>query len=698
MHNIIKHCTIVLVLISLVLASHGRRTQIGGIRFYSSAEVRESRSSRRAAGAFAPRPPVVGAGRGGSPVVRKSGSDAVRWGPPRVTIAGGTASSGSRWAERQEPINRITVTRWALPSMLHLAADLAAAGPLPRAAARFLLESPVGAGGPQPAPRSQASMSVTDLSSSSEYDVIVVGSGIGGLSAGALAGRYGNRVLVCEAHSIPGGAAHSFERSGYTFDSGPSLWSGLATPSSNPLRQVLDAIGESLEWKQYDKWVMYTEKGEFMATVGDPQAWQLTMARMGNGDATVAQWQRLLEFIEPLQRAVLAVPPLALRADLGAVLTVWPYLGAMADPRIGLRAYLLEGPWSAVLQAADVTDPFLLNWFDFLAFAFSGLPSNGTVAAAMIYMLAELNLPGAKMDYPVGGSGALVDALVRGVHRYNGEVRLNTAVTELLVEEGRCVGVRLKNGEVVRARVAVISNAPIWQTSALLPSTVRAKVREKLLPAGVRSGRPLDEETPTTPSFVHLHLGIRAEGLSDDALRSIHHISVPNWEQLTAPQSAAFISIPSLIDPSLAPAGHHVIHAYVPATEPYELWAGLDRASVEYKELKRKRAAPLYAAIEKFIPDVRERTEVELIGSPLTHERFLRRFRGTYGPELPAGERNFPGAKTQIDGLLMCGDSTWPGIGVPAVAGSGIAAVHAFVDVDSQKELLDDLRSKGVLT
>ena len=60
------------------------------------------------------------------------------------------------------------------------------------------------------------------------------------------------------------------------------------------------------------------------------------MARLGDGERTVGQWDRLLEFIEPLQRAVLAVPPIALRADVGAVLTAGPYMGAMADPRIGL--------------------------------------------------------------------------------------------------------------------------------------------------------------------------------------------------------------------------------------------------------------------------------------------------------------------------------------------------------------------------
>ena len=124
--------------------------------------------------------------------------------------------------------------------------------------------------------------------------------------------------------------------------------------------------------------------------------------------------------------------------------------------------------------------------------------------------------------------------------------------------------------------------------------------------AATGRGAPLDASTPPTPSFIHLHLGIRADGLSEQALSSIHHIVVPEWSKLTQPQSAAFVSMPSLIDPSLAPAGRHVIHAYLPATEPYELWEGLDRKSEEYKAFKRERASCLFTAIEQFIPDIRE--------------------------------------------------------------------------------------------
>ena len=88
----------------------------------------------------------------------------------------------------------------------------------------------------------------------SNTEVVVIGSGIGGLSCAALLARYGIDVTVVESHSIAGGAAHAFERNGYKFESGLSLYSGLSyTPSPNPLRQVLDAIGEDLPCVNYNK-------------------------------------------------------------------------------------------------------------------------------------------------------------------------------------------------------------------------------------------------------------------------------------------------------------------------------------------------------------------------------------------------------------------------------------------------------------
>lgn len=65
-------------------------------------------------------------------------------------------------------------------------------------------------------------------------------------------------------------------------------------------------------------------------------------------------------------------------------------------------------------------------------------------------------------------------------------------------------------------------------------------------------------------------------GLPDDL--ELHHIIVNDWSHgVDSEQNVVLISIPSIMDPSLAPAGKHTLHAYLPATEPYHLWEGLDR-------------------------------------------------------------------------------------------------------------------------
>ncbi len=71
----------------------------------------------------------------------------------------------------------------------------------------------------------------------------------------------------------------------------------------------------------------------------------------------------------------------------------------------------------------------------------------------------------------------------------------------------------------------------------------------------------------------------------------IHHIVVNDWSQgVDAPQNVVLISVPSVLEPSLAPAGKHVLHAYTPGSEPYSLWKDLDRQSAAYRQLKAERS------------------------------------------------------------------------------------------------------------
>jgi phytoene dehydrogenase-like protein len=384
-----------------------------------------------------------------------------------------------------------------------------------------------------------------------------------------------------------------------------------------------------------------------------------------------------------------ATPSMVLRSDAAVALPLLSQLPALlgAAP----HARYLNGPFSELLDDAGVTDRFVRAWADYLAFALSGLDARGTLGAACAYTLGDLYPEGAVLDYPVGGSGAVIDALVRGVTKHGGTVRLGARVDEILLDgEGRAVGVRLKCGEAVRARRAVVSNADAWATAALLPSSARPAARSG-------AGGALNAGMDATPSFMHLHLGIRADGLP--AGLGIHYsVVLGPFDDIERERSMVIISIPTLLDPSMAPDGRHVVHAYYAANEPYELWAGLERNSDEYARLKEERARPLWEALETIIPDIRERVEVEMVASPLTHERFLSRTRGTYGPPLFASDGStIPYAKTPIDGLLHCGDSTFPGIGVPSAAASGMNAANTLVSPWKQLELMRELDDMGCL-
>ncbi|KAE9609510.1 hypothetical protein Lal_00006554 [Lupinus albus] len=535
--------------------------------------------------------------------------------------------------------------------------------------------------------RNSSNLNSNKVELSSEADIVVIGSGIGGLCCASLLARYEQDVLVLESHDLPGGAAHSFHINNYKFDSGPSLFSGLQSrgPQANPLSQVLDALGESLPCATYDSWMVYVPEGDFLSRIG-PTEFCKDLATYAGPNA-VQEWKKLLDAVLPLSTAAMALPPLSIRGDLGVLSTAAARYApsllksfVQMGPQGALGATKLLRPFSEILDGLQLKDPFIRNWIDLLSFLLAGVKSNAILSAEMVYMFAEWYKPGCNLEYPIHGSAAIVDALVRGLEKFGGRISLQSHVENIVVENDRAIGVKLRGGQFIRARKAVVSNASMWDTLKLLPKEVVPKSYSDRI-----------STTPQCESFMHLHLGFDAEGIPNDL--GIHHIVVNDWKRgVDADQNVVLISVPSVLSPNLAPPGKHVLHAYLPGTEPFELWKGLDRRSAEYRNLKVERSEVMWRAVERALGPgfKREKCEVKLVGSPLTHERFLRRKRGTYGPAVEAGTNNtFPGHSTPIPQLYCCGDSTFPGIGVPAVAASGAIVANSLVSVSQHSQLLD---------
>jgi len=316
------------------------------------------------------------------------------------------------------------------------------------------------------------------------------------------------------------------------------------------------------------------------------------------------------------------------------------------------------------------------------------MPAEGTLSAVMAYMMDDFYKPNAVMDFPKGGSGAIIAALERGVLKNGGKVIRRATVEEILIEGNDAVGVRVKkdgSGDAYNVKAdAVVTNTDLWTTMKLIPEGKNDAFDEER--------RKLSETVPLCKSFVHIHLGIDGKDLPKDI--PAQWTIANTWDEpIDSPGNVIVVSMPSLLDPSMAPDGKHVIHAYTAGNEPYEFYEKFRDGNnkEEYELFKEKRAACLWEAIEKEIPDVKERVHVSLVGTPLTHERFNRRHRGTYGPALSAGNP-FPGQTTPIKNLFRCGDSTNPGIGVPAVAASGAMAANAIIELKDHWKLLNKIR------
>jgi prolycopene isomerase len=266
------------------------------------------------------------------------------------------------------------------------------------------------------------------------------------------------------------------------------------------------------------------------------------------------------------------------------------------------------------------------------------------------------------INYPQGGVGQIALKLVEGLEKAGGEIQYKARVAEIILDAGRAIGVRLTNGKEYYAK-KIVSNATRWDTF------------EKLLPPESLPGseKNWQKRYQKSPSFLSLHLGVKADVLPSGS--ECHHILLEDWQNMEAEQGTIFVSIPTLLDPSLAPPDHHIIHTFTPSW--IDQWQKL--SPQEYQQKKEAAAHRLIERLKKLFPKLDTGLDYIEIGTARTHRRFLNRIDGSYGP-IPRrkllGLLGMPFNRTAIPNLYCVGDSTFPGQGLNAVAFSGFACSH----------------------
>jgi prolycopene isomerase len=325
---------------------------------------------------------------------------------------------------------------------------------------------------------------------------------------------------------------------------------------------------------------------------------------------------------------------------------------------LGLVKYLPQNVGD--LARRYIQDPELLKFIDMECYCWSVVPADLTpmINAGMVF--SDRHYGG--INYPKGGVGQIAQKLVEGLEKAGSQIQYRARVTEIIREKGRAIAVRLASGQIYRAK-RIVSNATRWDTF------------EKLL---LKSDMPRAEQKwqqryQKSPSFFSLHLGVKADVLPPGT--ECHHILLEDWNRMEDAEGTIFLSIPTLLDPDLAPPGHHILHTFTPSW--IDDWQGL--SAREYEQKKEEVASQIVNRLENLFPGLSAALDYQEAGTPRTHRRFLGRDDGTYGP-IPTrkllGLLGMPFNRTAVPGLYCVGDSTFPGQGLNAVAFSGFACAH----------------------
>lgn len=479
------------------------------------------------------------------------------------------------------------------------------------------------------------------------YDVIIIGSGISGLTCAFLLAQNGRRVLVLEQHYTAGGCTHCFERDGYEWDVGLH-YVGDMHPSSLS-RRVMDLItGGELHWTKmdqyYDRAIINGESYEFcsgrkafMDTLAArfPDQVQLLRSYLHQTEKTAqfAQFQSVIKILPPSLAQTLRwfsnwlSPSFSRQSVAEAMTTMIP------DPR--LRAVL-------TMQWGDYGSP----------------PKEASFQAHAL--VATHYLEGAY--FPIGGASRIAACTIPKIEQAGGQVLTYAAVREIKVQGNRAVGVTMENGDSISANT-VISSAGVMNTfTRLLPDTAseRNKIRRRL------------EKVAPSYGYVCVFVGFSASA------QMLHLPKSNTWvfhgddhdQAFTAfcrdsnnPFPFVYISFPSAKDPEYEKRRPGRSTAAILTLCPahfFDDWKDTSwgKRGPDYAIFKNQLQERLLGVLYAQYPQLESHVDCVEVSTPLTTNYFCHNYQGeTYGlsHNVSRFKQYWLGPQTPIKGLFVTG-------------------------------------------
>jgi beta-carotene ketolase (CrtO type) len=531
------------------------------------------------------------------------------------------------------------------------------------------------------------------------YDLIIIGAGHNALVCAAYLLKAGYSVLLLEKNSIPGGAATTEELLPETvpgFKFNPCAIDHVCIHLS-PVIQELELNKYGLEYLFCDPVVFCPHPtGEYFLARRSVEETCAEIARYSPRDARkyadfIDLWQHVIGMLTPLFNAPpKSVVDMAGNYDITKLKDVFSLIGS-TNKTLDLFHTLFASPIDVINEYFD--SEFLKAPLARLASELSTPPSQKNMAVGCI-MMALRHSPG--MARPQGGTGALIQALVRCVQALGGDIRTEQPVKQVLIDDGRAVGVRLTNGQEYRATVGVVSSLDAQRLFLQLVDerdvdTADADLRKRVARRIANHNEAIlkiDCALSEPPRFInHNH---RDEYLIGSVLiaDSVSQVELahtdPNIGKIPLDDPSMYVVVPTMRDSSLAPAGKHTL--WVEFFAPYQI-AGAEGTGLNgtgwTEDLKTKVADRVLDKLADYAPNLKSAIIARHIESPPELEYRIGVSKGNYYhldmtfdqmmffrplPELA----NY---KTPIKGLFLTGAGTHPGGSISGMPGRNCARV-----------------------